>query len=260
MEINMKYSKIFAATIFAACSINAANAAIMHVHDQFGTLGTVDTADGNVSIIGNLGVQMTDIAFDPNGNLYGVTFNSLYLIDPLTAATTYIGEHGISNGNALVFSNDGTLYGAGFSSTELYTIDVGTAASSSLGDTGFSSGGDLAFVGNSLYLASTANALVSIDLGNIGMSDVVGDFGVGSVFGIASPGDGSMFGVGGNTIFQVDLQTGMALNAIDFSGQGLNGAFGQSFSSEAIIPVPAALPLMASALAFCGVILRRRKQ
>ncbi len=256
----MTFTKLFAAGIIAACGVNAANAAVMHVHDEFGTLATVDTVDGNVSIIGGLGTVMTDIAFDPNGNLYGISFGSLYLIDPLTAATTYIGDHGIANGNALVFGNDGTLYGAGVSTTELFTIDVGTAAATALGDTGFASGGDLAFVGDSLYLASATNALVSIDLADIGASSVVGAFGVGNVFGIASPGDGSMFGVGGTTIFQVDLLTGMALNAVDFSGQGLGVAFGQSFSSEAVVPVPAALPLMASALALYGIIFRRRKQ
>ena len=46
---------------------------VMHVDDAVGNLGTVDVATGSASVIGNMGVTMTDIAFSPTGQLFGVT-------------------------------------------------------------------------------------------------------------------------------------------------------------------------------------------
>ena len=46
----------------------------MHVHDGNGGLATVDVITGDVSLIGNMGIVMTDIAFDPTGALYGLSF------------------------------------------------------------------------------------------------------------------------------------------------------------------------------------------
>lgn len=68
-----------------------------------------------------------------------------------------------------------------------------TGVGSSLGSIGFYSGGDLAFVGSDFYLASSANQLVKIDLGNPGGTAAVGPFGVSDVFGLATaPGAGCM--------------------------------------------------------------------
>jgi len=54
----------------------------MYVHDSLGTLGTVGTDNGDVSVIGDMGATMTDIAFDPGGNLFCITFTGLFSIDP----------------------------------------------------------------------------------------------------------------------------------------------------------------------------------
>ena len=66
-------------------------------------------------MIGTMPVTMTDIAFNSQGELYGVDSElfggDLYRIDPLTAAATDIGPLGCSV-NALVFGPDGTLFGA----------------------------------------------------------------------------------------------------------------------------------------------------
>ncbi len=55
---------------------------------------------------------MTDIAIDPDGALWGCTFDSLYRIDPLTAQTSFVAAlpealHG------LTFVSDGRMVGAG---------------------------------------------------------------------------------------------------------------------------------------------------
>lgn len=77
------------------CARTASAGPIMFVHDSGGNLGTVDVANGAVSVIGNMGVLLTDIGFDPSGALYGVSFTDFYSINRLTAATTLIGSLGV---------------------------------------------------------------------------------------------------------------------------------------------------------------------
>src|SRR5436190_2757551 len=86
-------------------------APILWVDDSDGTLGTVDVATGLATVIGQMPVVMTDIAFDPSGNLWGITFTELYRINQTTAGVTLVGSLGTS-ANSLVFGADGTLYTA----------------------------------------------------------------------------------------------------------------------------------------------------
>jgi hypothetical protein len=249
---------VFAASVAAA-------APIMHVHDGSGRLATVDVVTGNVSLIGNMGAVMTDIAFDPTGALYGLTFSSLYSIDRNTAAITLIGNHSIPGGNALVFAADGTLYAAGNSSGSLYTINPATGASTSLGNMGFASGGDLAFNGSDFFLASSGGQLIRIDLGNLANSVAVGSFGVPNVFGLATGDNGVLYGVAGTQIFSVNTSTGAASNAVNYAGQGLGGAFGQSFFTESgappidTVPEPSTYALMGGGLGLLLFLQRRRR-
>ncbi len=229
----------------------------MYVHDSAGNLGTVETDTGAVNLIGNMGSVMTDIAFDPSGNLYGVTFSGLYSIDATTGASSFIGNHGVSGANALVFGTGGTLYTAGFSTTNLYSLDVGSGASTLLGNMGFSSAGDLAFVGSDFFLSAGNGSLVSVDLGNPTNSSSIGSFGVSNVFGIATDELSQLFAVGGTTIYNVDPLTGAASGGVSFAGQGLGQAFGQSFFAESGAdpdddPNPSEVPLPASALLLMG--------
>jgi len=63
----------------------------LYVHDATGNLGTVDVATGDVIVIGDMGVTLTDIAFDPNGNLFGISLFNLYQINYETAAISLVG-------------------------------------------------------------------------------------------------------------------------------------------------------------------------
>ncbi len=254
-------------TALATSIVGAVAAPIMHVHDSSGNLGTVDVATGDVNLIGNMGVTMTDIAFDASGNLFGLSFSNLYSINPSTATTALIGAHGISGGNALVFGLDGTLYGAGNTTENLYTIDVLTGAGSNLGNMGFASGGDLAFNMGNFYLASSSNELIQIDLSNLTNTSAVGNFGVSGVFGLATGDDNILYAVAGTTVYEVNTSTGAASDPVSFAGQGLGTAFGQSFVTESggsgepdgQVPVPATMLLIGLGLAAARAAYSRRR-
>ncbi|VDS09223.1 hypothetical protein PARHAE_02414 [Paracoccus haematequi] len=139
-----------------------------------------------------------------------------------------------------------------------------TGVGSSLGSVGFYSGGDLAFVGSDFYLASSANQLVKIDLGNPGGTAAVGPFGVSDVFGLATAPGGRLYGVAGTSIYEVDVTTGLATNPLSFAGHGLGIAYGQSFYTKsgaepAPVPVPPAGVLLAGGLVLLGRARRRGK-
>lgn len=256
-----KLLKPLLALIAVGFMTTAANAgALIWAHDSSGNLGTVDVDSGAVTIIGNMGATMTDIAFDSGGNLYGITFNSLYSINSATGASSLIGGLGLTGANALVFSGDGTLYTAGFNTTGLFTVNLGSGAATLLGNMGFASAGDLAFHDGSFYLASTTNQLVSIDLGAAGAGTAIGAFGYSSVFGLASGDDGVLYGLSGTTVFSVNTLTGAGTFSSDYSGNGLGTSFGSSFFGEAGagVPEPGMLGLFGLGLMGLGLSRRRR--
>jgi hypothetical protein len=124
---------------------------------------TINPATALVTVIGSYGAgtaTMTDLAFDPSGNLYGISSSggaNLYSINKLTGAATAVGGSGISftEGGGLAISSGDVFYGTPIpgdygtynSGTGAYT-NVGTPASPA--GTGGSYAA-LAFAGNTLY-------------------------------------------------------------------------------------------------------------
>jgi hypothetical protein len=253
--------------LLAAVQASASAAVVLYVHDDSNNLATVDLGTGAVNIIGNFGLNpalepITDIAFDPSGNLYGVSFktdasgSTLYRIDATTAALTSIGPLGLIAENALVFGADGTLYTAGLfgttlsaMDTTLYTVNTSTGAATPLGNIGYSSAGDLAFNGGGLYLSSTTHELIRINLAGAVSGEAVGPFGVAftDVFGLATGDDGVLYGVAGTKVFSTNTSTGAGTLVLDYTGNGLGPAFGTAFFTEAgasPVPEPGSLTLM----------------
>ena len=236
---------------------HAQNVTELYTHDSEGQLAVVDVDNGQVTLVGDMGVEITDIAFAQDGRLFGLSFTTLYEIDRRTAVATAIGSHGIPGGNALVFAADGTLYGMGGTSTQLFEVNPATGESTALGDVGAASAGDLAFRGGQLYLSTVSHDLQAIDLGPPATGAEVGPFGFFDVYGLATSDAGVLYGIGGTEIFSVDPVSGEGTFLSDYGGQGLAVAYGSSFLGESfqacpLEPVPDCLGVASAKLTFKG--------
>ncbi len=210
-----------------------------------GKIGTVDVTTGIATVIGNSGVGLTDIAFDPSGNLYGVSFNALYSINKTTGTATSIGSLGVNDVNGLVFNSNGTLYASGLSG-ELYSVNTTTGSATGLFNTGHSSGGDLAFFGGTLYYTDAFN-LISVDLAGK-TATTIGAIGASPVYGLAAGDDGKLYGAANSSIYLINPSTG-AGSLVSSYANGLGQAGGTAFFKEAaVVPLPPALWLFGSGL------------
>lgn len=102
------------------------------------TLGTIDLSTGEITPIGLLGDAIADIAFDGNGQLYGITgdggsdSSTFFSIDKSTGTITLIvamdGTNG--DGEALAFNpTDGMMYRiSGNGTDEMTSINLNTFA------------------------------------------------------------------------------------------------------------------------------------
>lgn len=252
--------KCVASVSTALClTLGAAHAApTIWLTDDAQRIGKVDVATGAVSGIVTTGQTFTDIAFDPAGTLWGITFTQLFTINPSTGASVLVGGlNAPENLNSLTFGLDGTLWAAG---SNLYTVNKTTGAANSLGNAGtsYSSAGDLAFVGGLLYLSTNSNQLVRLNTTS-GAATTVGSFGVTQVYGLATPDNALLYGVRSNQVFSVNPATGVGSAFVSYSGQGLGIAYGSAFQTEASpVPEPASFAMFLAGIGVIVLTARRR--
>ncbi len=242
----------------------------LYIHDDGDTIAQVDVRSGSLIGLSDLGRTLTDIAFAPSGELFGLDFSTLYQINLATGALREIGPHGIPGGNALVFSAAGELLGAGNTSSELFSIDPATGVSTVLGTTNFPSSGDLAFFAGELFLSSfgglsgLSDSLVRIQFEPTFEAIPVGEIGFNQVFGLATAADGRLYGTAGTQIIEIDPTTGAGTAVVDYGGQGLSASNGSSFFVEAgaapttlltsVLPTSRSVVTGTTATAFLSVI------
>lgn len=230
----MKRAVVLGAVLCLSALASGARAEpILWICDNQGKIGKVDVATGKVSIVGNAGVVLTDIAFDPEGNLFGVSFDAFYSLDQTSGTATLVRRLGVDLANALVFSSAGTAYVMCSGHDTLYVVDSRTGAARPIGHVGgFGSAGDLAIRAGKLYLASNTSRLVEVKLLPVGGA-AVGPIGVANVYGLALGDDGLLFAVARTSIYSVDPDTGKGTFLVDYKGKGLGIAYGAAFAREA---------------------------
>ena len=151
---------------------------------------------------------ITDIALRSDGQLFGVSFSTLYVIDKVTAMATPIGSGTGENGlNALTFSSGGDLYSAtagGARAGHLLGINPSTGVATDIGTYGSTlrSSGDLSFVGSTVYATvdkrfhlEEDDLLVRVDTGSGKATRVSrNDLGFNRVYGLFTT-EGQLFGL-----------------------------------------------------------------
>lgn len=219
-----RFLKVLIAVTTLAFAGVAQSAPVFIVSDTANNLLRVDMTSGAASVIGNTGSigPFTDLAVSPTGALWGITFSTLYKINPNTAALTFVGDHGVSAANALAFASDGTLYLASGGSATLYTVNTSSGVATALpGGMGTNSAGDLAFNNGQLYLAGTNNQLVRITLGTTISGTNIGPFGVVDVYGLTTDSLGRLIAISGRTFYQTNTTTGALTPLFSYSGFGI---------------------------------------
>jgi len=234
---------------------------VVYAHDSWGNLYTVDVETHQALLIGNTGRTFTDIAFNADKRLFGISNQTpapginmgLYEINPLTASITKIGDVGVGDLlNALVFDELGVLWSA--SDTSIVKIDpstgVGTVFSTDVSPYG--SAGDLAqdeFY--NMYLTTDDGILLLIDRSDGSVSEV-GSIPQDNVFGFARGDDNKMYGLTcSNQILLIDPQTGAGtvLGSI-LPNFNIGNTYWTSFPNE--VPEPVTLFLLTVGVSITG--------
>jgi hypothetical protein len=187
--------------------------------DASSALFVVDASSGAARRIGDTGVRgITDIAFTPNGRLYGVSFTQLYSLDPRTGRATPIGTGlGMGSVNALASDSHGRLHVAS-TSGDFGVVAIGTGRATRIGSygPGLVSSGDLAFARDGALYAtarsSRGEVLLRVDTAT-GIASVRARLPLPDVYGLAFGPNGKLVGAArGNAtpavLVSVDRRTG----------------------------------------------------
>lgn len=189
-----------------------------------GNLYSVDTNNGNATLIGNMGQGVDQIASTSSindvGQLYA-TDGVLYNVNPANGGATPIGNGvGVGVTGLGLAPQSGVLYGV---TTALYAINLNTGAASLVGSLNLptvndvnSRAGDVAYGpnGTTLYLSAdvpeekAGDELFSVNT-STGAATLIGSIGFTNVTGLALGDDGVLYGVTGTgQILSINTSTG----------------------------------------------------
>ena len=225
----------------------------IYVSTSSNQIGAINEFTGSYTQLAST-PAFSDIALSPSEQLFGITFRQLHSVDLDSGINNYVGDLGVSL-NALGFSNNGMLYGAGSSS--FYSIDTSSGAASQISSiSGFSSSGDIVFdAARDLFWAtSTGDSLWSIKRDGVGTK--IGDIGYGAVYGLAFGDDKTLFGyTTAQDQLAINLGTGAGTFVRKISGlnsQQIWGAASEPDATATATRVPE--PTMILGLLFVGTL------
>jgi hypothetical protein len=220
---------------------------VIYVCDTNHNLWTVTLGTYKLHKIGNLGVYLTDIAFNPkDGKLWGVSFTTFYTVNTSTGKATPFGSTSLSDINALVFDKTGVGYFEGFSSSELYeaVLDVAKPYYKGLGATGaYKSAGDLTFYNGALVLAgftgslgsSTKETLVQLN-DKDGKVVATAPTDVELLYGLSTIGGNALYGFANTSLYRLyPSEKNIKARAVllkNFASEGLKEAAGAAYKGD----------------------------
>ena len=207
---------------------------LVYLCDNAGRLGTFNLKTKKITVIGNMGVVLTDIGFHPNGTLYGVGFSQFYRVNPSTAQVTKVGGGFGSIGgiNALTFNKAGQVFSqpqgfaASFNRSGIFLINPANGKIS----LGFTvtpnqfSAGDFAFNGSHLYF-STSNKLL-VDFNFATKTYASHPVSIVNLYGLVVPAPGQLIGFAGTKAYKINPATGGSSLLTNFTNKGLSQIFG----------------------------------
>lgn len=166
------------------------DAQVIYISDEQSKLYTLNISNCNYSFITNINIQVTDISFNPDGNLYGVTSDGhLIEINITNGSTNIVHTFEGADLNSLTIAGTGIAYASG-GDGKLWSYDLLTGEEVLYGNLGFPATGDLTFYKGDLYAAITDDRILKIDLEMVSNSTIVIQQNViGDVFGIVSFAD-----------------------------------------------------------------------
>jgi hypothetical protein len=175
--------------------------------------------------VGSFTSVITDIAETSDGRLFGISFDTLFLIDPTSAALSEVGPLKASGGvawvNGLTVAPDGTLYASG--GGELYRVDPNSAMAERVAPFGSSVGssGDIvwgplgAIFMTDFDFDTQSDTLVSLNPLTAEAS-LVGPIGFSSVYGLSFNGHFLIGLTAAGELLQLDPLSGKATVLHDF--------------------------------------------
>jgi len=126
-----------------------------------GDLYSFDLTNCTRHFIGSTGQGFGDIAFTPDGRLWGIAGGQLYQIDTATANPTLIGFTGVQSISLVALNGSILLADYGMN---LYGINNNNATSYYIDSIGYSAAGDLTWYDDDLYIVTAGGQIIRIVL------------------------------------------------------------------------------------------------
>lgn len=212
----------------------------LYVINTANSLAEVDLATGELIVIGKIVLPrndpVNDIAFAPDGTLYGISYNGLFFkIDPETGAASLV-THTISHLVAITFDSKGKAYVAP-DNTNLYSLDPATGKLTPIGSTApYYAEGDLVFYNDHLWLSGftgTRTYLITLDL-RTGAPVKAVPVGVTNLDGLASTGKSELYGFANTDLYRLfpARTADRAKRRFDFSTTGFGRFYGATYDGN----------------------------